>query len=75
MLAHAPRPRPASPGRLVALPVADAPLDVVLMINMFLFPAEVDRVLPPGGHVVWVNTLGDQTPIHLPQRTSHRTAG
>jgi hypothetical protein len=22
--------------------------------------------LRPGGTIVWVNTLGDQTPIHLP---------
>jgi hypothetical protein len=36
------------------------------MINMLLFPTEVDRVLRPGGTVLWVNTLGDQTPIHLP---------
>ena len=47
------------------LPLADDSADVVLMINMLLFPAEVDRVLRPDGHVVWVNTLGDQTPIHL----------
>jgi len=33
---------------------------------MLLFPGEVDRVLAPGGTVTWVNTLGDQTPIHLP---------
>ena len=37
-----------------------------LMINMLLFPHEVDRVLRPAGVVLWVNTLGDQTPIHLP---------
>ena len=36
------------------------------MINMLLFPHEVDRVLRPDGVIVWVNTLGDQTPIHLP---------
>ncbi len=36
------------------------------MINMLLFPNEVDRVLAVGGAVVWINTLGDQTPIHLP---------
>ena len=48
------------------LPLADHTADVVLMINMILFPAEVDRILRPAGHVVWINTLGDQTPIHLP---------
>ena len=40
--------------------------DAVLMVNMLLFPSEVDRVLAPDGVVVWVNTRGDQTPIHLP---------
>ncbi len=48
------------------LPFADAGFDAVLMINMLLFPNEVDRMLAPGGKLVWVNTLGDQTPIHLP---------
>jgi len=37
-----------------------------LMINMLLFPTEVDRVLKPTGTVLWINSLGDQTPIHLP---------
>lgn len=48
------------------LPFADHTFDSVLLINMLLFPGEVDRVLRGGGAVVWVNTLGDQTPIHLP---------
>ncbi len=48
------------------LPFATGGFDAVLMINMLLFPSEVDRMLAPGGKLVWVNTLGDQTPIHLP---------
>ncbi len=48
------------------LPFPDARFDVVLMVNMLLFPQEVDRVLADDGAVVWVNTHGDQTPIHLP---------
>ena len=48
------------------LPFADDTFDAVLMINMILFPNEVDRILRPGGSILWVNTLGDQTPIHLP---------
>ena len=35
-------------------------------MNCFLFPAEVDRVLAPDGVVVWVNSSGAETPIHLP---------
>ncbi|MDZ7734427.1 MAG: hypothetical protein U5R31_16350 [Acidimicrobiia bacterium] len=34
--------------------------------NALLFPAEVDRVLRPGGVVIWVNSRGEHTPIHLP---------
>jgi SAM-dependent methyltransferase len=49
-----------------SLPFRARSFDAVLMINMLLFPAEVDRVLRDTGTVVWVNTLGDQTPIHLP---------
>jgi SAM-dependent methyltransferase len=48
------------------LPFRDNSFDAVMMINMLLFPHEVDRVLRADGVVVWVNTLGDQTPIHLP---------
>jgi SAM-dependent methyltransferase len=49
-----------------SLPMSDDVVDVVVMINMLLFPAEVDRVLRPDGAVLWINTNGDQTPIHLP---------
>lgn len=49
-----------------ALPVATSAVSCVVLVNALLFPTEVDRVLGPGGAVVWVNTLGDQTPIHLP---------
>lgn len=49
-----------------ALPVRDGTVDAVLLVNMLLFPGEIDRVVRPRGVVVWVNSLGDQTPIHLP---------
>jgi pyridoxamine 5'-phosphate oxidase len=49
-----------------ALPVRTSCVDVLVLVNAFLFPAEVDRVLAPGGAVVWVNTLAEFTPIHLP---------
>ncbi len=67
MLSHAPSGfAPKVHADSCRLPFAGDVADVVLMINMILFPTEVDRVLRPDGHVVWVNTLGDQTPIHLP---------
>ena len=48
------------------LPLLDGVADAVVLINCFLFPAEVDRVLAPDGVVLWVNSSGGETPIHLP---------
>lgn len=48
------------------LPLADGAVDAVVLINAFLFPREIDRVLARDGVVVWVNSSGTQTPIHLP---------
>lgn len=67
MLHHAPgelAPRVRADASM--LPYRDRSFDAVVMINMLLFPHEVDRVLRDAGTVLWVNTLGDQTPIHLP---------
>ena len=36
------------------------------LINMFLFPTEISRVLTDDGVVLWVSTNGEQTPIYLP---------
>lgn len=47
------------------LPLADLSVDVVAAVNAFLFPAEVGRILRPGGALVWVNVSGSETPIHL----------
>jgi hypothetical protein len=48
------------------LPFAEGGIDVLILVNMFLFPLEVDRVLAPSGALVWVNSRGPETPIHLP---------
>jgi ubiquinone/menaquinone biosynthesis C-methylase UbiE len=48
------------------LPFAPASMDVVVLVNAFLFPAELDRVLAPEGAIVWMNSLAECTPIHLP---------
>ena len=67
MLAHAPGAlAPRVRGDASLLPFADDTFDVVVMVNMILFPHEVDRVLATAGWMLWINTLGDQTPIHLP---------
>src|SRR5204863_1222470 len=47
------------------LPLRDASAAAVVLINAFLFPAEVDRVLSHDGTLVWVNSSGEYTPIHL----------
>lgn len=66
MLSHAPTLSPRVRSDASTLPFDRDSFDGIMLINMLLFPAEVDRVLRPGGRVLWVNTLGDQTPIHLP---------
>ncbi len=62
---------PARPGHRVLadgarLPLADGAASAVVLVNCFLFPAEVDRVLGDDGVIVWVNSSGTETPIHLP---------
>lgn len=47
------------------LPVRDGGADAVVLINMFLFRAEVERVLRPGGALVWISSIGARTPIRL----------
>lgn len=47
------------------LPLAGHSVLAVVMINAFLFPREVGRVLRPGGVLLWVNSSGPDTPIHL----------
>lgn len=53
-------------GDAARLPVRSGSIGTLVLVNAFLFPAEVDRVLAPGGAVVWVNSLAEDTPIHLP---------
>lgn len=47
------------------LPLRDSSVAAVVLINCFLFPAEVDRILSTDGVLVWVNSSGKQTPIFL----------
>lgn len=53
-------------GDAANLPLRSGSADAIVLINALLFPTEVDRVLAPGGVVIWVNSLGEGTPIHLP---------
>lgn len=66
MLALAPAVAPRVRVDASRLAVRSSSADVVVLVNMLLFPAEMDRVLAPAGALVWVNTSGPATPIHLP---------
>ncbi len=66
MLAHAdPSCAPLVRGDASALPFPDGCVDALVLLNMLLFPGEANRVLAPEGSLVWVNTGGESTPIHL----------
>jgi SAM-dependent methyltransferase len=66
MLAHMASDGPAVRADAASLPVPDGSVDAVALVNMFLFPSEVDRVLRPDGTLIWVSSVGDATPIYLP---------
>ena len=53
-------------GDASSLPLRDSTVDAVVCINAYLFPREYARVLKSPGSVVFVSTIGDQTPIYLP---------
>lgn len=54
------------------LPWPDQSFDLLTAVNMPLFFAEIDRVLRPGGSVIVVATLGEETPFSTPRRTIER---
>ena len=61
---------PVDRGQRVQADAADMPIpsgtaQVIVLVNAFLFPSEIARVLAPEGVVVWVSSLGDRTPIYL----------
>ncbi len=53
------------------LPLRSGAADVVVLVNMLLFPLEVERILATGGSLVWVNTVAERTPIHLSAEEVH----
>ncbi len=65
MLARNPSPAPKVRCDATALCHPDDSISVAVLVNMLLFPAELARVLAPDGVLLWINTLGEQTPIHL----------
>lgn len=76
MLAHMPDGiAPRIQADASRLPFADHTIDVMVLANMFLFPTEADRVLSTDGLVVWVNSFGPNTPIHLSAEEVDRALG
>lgn len=66
MLKFAPaRPAYRVQGDGSRLPVQDSSAASIVLVNAFLFPDEVARVIAPGGSLVWVNSSGEETPIYL----------
>lgn len=65
MLREQPGQAPAVQGDASTLPFPDRSVDLLVLVNMLLFPAEVDRVLAASGGLLWINTMGHETPIHL----------
>lgn len=66
MLAHGrPELAPQIRADAASLPFPPASIDILVLANMLLFPKEVDGALAEGGSIVWINSLSDQTPIHL----------
>lgn len=47
------------------LPFADGGVDVLVAVNMFLFPSEAERVISASGALVWISSWGPATPIYL----------
>ena len=67
MLGHADRSAaPFVRADAEALPFAAGSVDVIVLVNMFLFSQEYARILAPDGQLVWISTMGDETPIYLP---------
>jgi ubiquinone/menaquinone biosynthesis C-methylase UbiE len=50
-----------------ALPYSDGTFELVAHANMIPFFDEVARVLAPGGHALFAFSLGDRTPIYVPE--------
>lgn len=66
MLRLAPPIAPRVQADASRLPLRGGAVATLLLINMFLLPREVERVLAADGALVWVNTAGASTPIYLP---------
>jgi ubiquinone/menaquinone biosynthesis C-methylase UbiE len=64
------KPRPTAvrflAGDATALPFPDACFGFITILNGFIFPAEVARVLAPRGWLLIAYSSGEDTPIYVP---------
>ncbi|HET6830407.1 MAG TPA: class I SAM-dependent methyltransferase [Solirubrobacterales bacterium] len=58
-----------------ALPYGDGDFDLVTLLNMPPFFAEIARVLRHGGHAIVAASSGDQTPFYTPESVLERGFG
>ena len=62
-------------GDAARLPFEDAAFDLVALANMIPFFDELDRLVAPGGSVVFGFSLGAATPIYVPPERLRRELG
>ncbi|MGV0737959.1 class I SAM-dependent methyltransferase [Mycobacterium syngnathidarum] len=48
------------------LPLRDDVFDAAVLVDTFCFAAELARTVITGGHIVWVNLLGQDGPLYVP---------
>jgi hypothetical protein len=67
MLTHAP---PTHDPRICCdasqLPVQAGTVNAAVLVDAFCFPRELDRILTPAGAIVWINLLGEDGPLYVP---------
>jgi SAM-dependent methyltransferase len=48
------------------LPLRDDVFDAAVLVDTFCFAGELGRALIAGGHIIWVNLLGQDGPLYVP---------
>ncbi|PJE97139.1 hypothetical protein CUT44_14245 [Streptomyces carminius] len=58
-----------------ALPYADHTVPLIVALNGVFHPPEVQRVIAPGGQVLWCTAFGPGTPLYVAPRQLHQRLG
>jgi SAM-dependent methyltransferase len=48
------------------LPMRDQVFDAAVLVDTFCFAGELARTVIAGGHIIWVNLLGQDGPLYVP---------